>query len=54
MNETVTAHATRLRRKEDAAEGTMAFHFEKPAGVAFKAGQAGELLLPDPSGSAND
>ena len=40
MSETVAAQSTRLRRHEAAAEGTMAFHFEKPAGFEFKAGQA--------------
>ena len=54
MSETVAAQSTRLRRHESAAEGTMAFHFEKPAGFSFKAGQAVEVLLPDPAGGAND
>ncbi|HSW82480.1 MAG TPA: hypothetical protein VLH12_03350, partial [Usitatibacter sp.] len=54
MSETVAAQSTRLRRHEAAAEGTMAFHFEKPAGFEFKAGQAVEVLLPDPAGGAND
>ena len=54
MSETVAAQSTRLRRHEAAAEGTMAFHFEKPAGFEFKAGQAVEVLLADPAGGAND
>jgi ferredoxin-NADP reductase len=54
MNETVAAQATRLARHEDVADGTMAFHFAKPAGFAFRAGQAVELLLTDPAGGAND
>jgi len=41
----------RLRTSETLADGTMAFHFEKPAGFAFKPGQAIELLLPDVDGS---
>ena len=28
-----------LIRREEVAEGTMAFHFEKPSGFDFKAGQ---------------
>jgi len=54
MNETVAAPATRLARHEDVADGTMAFHFAKPAGFDFKAGQAVEVLLADPAGGAND
>jgi ferredoxin-NADP reductase len=37
-----------LRSREDIAAGTVAFHFAKPVGFTFKAGQAVELLLPDP------
>ena len=54
MSETAVAQVTRLARHEEVAEGTMAFHFEKPAGFVFKAGQAVELLLADPGGGAND
>jgi ferredoxin-NADP reductase len=32
----------------DVAEGTMAFHFEKPAGFAFKAGQNADWTLINP------
>lgn len=39
----------RLRRREDIANGTMAFHFDKPAGFAFKPGQAIDLVLADPA-----
>jgi ferredoxin-NADP reductase len=53
MSETAVTQETKLTRREEIAEGTMAFHFERPAGFAFKAGQAVELLLHDPS-SAND
>ena len=35
----------RLLGKEQVAEGTMAFHFEKPPGFRFKAGQAIDLIL---------
>src|SRR5262249_2691715 len=54
MSETAVAQTTRLRGHQDVADGTMAFHFEKPEGFTFKAGQALELLLPDPAGGAND
>jgi ferredoxin-NADP reductase len=30
---------SKLMRREEVAEGTMAFHFEKPSGFNFKAGQ---------------
>jgi ferredoxin-NADP reductase len=36
-------HEVRLLRRETLAEGTMAFHFSRPAGFEFRAGQA--LLL---------
>jgi hypothetical protein len=35
----VAVHAKPIRR-EEVAEGTMAFHFEKPSGFNFKAGQS--------------
>jgi ferredoxin-NADP reductase len=38
----------KLRKKEDVAEGTMAFYFEKPAGFQFKPGQFANLTLPNP------
>jgi ferredoxin-NADP reductase len=41
-------HQVRLKRKEDVAEGTMAFYFEKPAGFQFKAGQYLDMTLLDP------
>jgi ferredoxin-NADP reductase len=31
-----------------AAEGTTAFHFEKPSGFSFKAGQSADVTLTDP------
>ena len=42
-------YKTELRKKEEIADGTMAFHFEKPEGFAFKAGQFGDFALIDPS-----
>lgn len=48
----MTAHQVTLVRREEIAEGTMAFHFQKPAGFHFKPGQAIDVILADPS-SAN-
>ena len=42
-------YKTILQRKEEVADGTMAFHFEKPAGFAFKAGQFGDFTLINPA-----
>lgn len=36
-----------LQAREEVAGGTMAFYFQRPAGFAFKAGQAIDLILPD-------
>jgi ferredoxin-NADP reductase len=38
----------KLIRREGVAEGTIAFHFEKPSGFAFKAGQSADVTLIDP------
>jgi len=38
----------KLIKKEMVADGTMAFHFEKPAGVEFRAGQFADYTLIDP------
>lgn len=38
-----------LVRREEVAEGTMAFHFEKPADFDYKAGQSGDFTLTNPS-----
>src|ERR1039457_5165384 len=35
-------------RREEVAEGTMAFHFEKPSGFNFKAGQFADVTLSNP------
>jgi ferredoxin-NADP reductase len=39
----------KLAGRDEVAEGTMAFRFEKPAGFQFKAGQYAELTLLNPS-----
>src|SRR5436309_7540522 len=41
-------YATELLRRDSIAEGTMAFHFRKPDGFEFRAGQALDLTLLDP------
>ena len=38
----------KLKNRREVAEGTMAFHFEKPAGFQFKAGQFVRMMLIDP------
>jgi ferredoxin-NADP reductase len=38
----------KLKSREEVAEGTMAFHFEKPAGWTFKAGQFIDITLLEP------
>ena len=37
-----------LIRRQEVAEGTMAFHFEKPSGFSFSAGQFADVTLIDP------
>ena len=41
-------YETALTRSETVAEGTMAFHFAKPAGFKFTAGQSMNVSLIDP------
>ena len=38
----------KLTRREDIADGTMAFYFERPQGFVHKAGQYADLTLIDP------
>ncbi|HWI13227.1 MAG TPA: FAD-dependent oxidoreductase, partial [Burkholderiales bacterium] len=42
----MSVHTVKLVRREPVAQSTMAFHFERPAGFAFKAGQAIDVVLP--------
>jgi ferredoxin-NADP reductase len=42
---------TRLKRREEVAAGTFAFHLEKPRDFRFKPGQAVDVVLTDPSGA---
>lgn len=44
----MAVHEARLLRRETVAEGTIAFHFSKPAGFRHRAGQSLLLTLVDP------
>jgi ferredoxin-NADP reductase len=44
----MATYQVKLKSRWEVAEGTMAFHFEKPPGFAFKAGQALAWTLIDP------
>ncbi|HEY7391961.1 MAG TPA: FAD-dependent oxidoreductase [Bryobacteraceae bacterium] len=48
MSTAAFTHVVPLTKREEVAEGTMAFHFEKPGGFQFRAGQAIDLTLLDP------
>ena len=50
----MTSLTVRLQRREEVARGTMAFHFDKPAGFSFRPGQAMDLILPDPAGASTE
>lgn len=50
----MASYKIRLIRSEVIAEETMAFHFEKPEGFTFKAGQFGDWKLIDPPETDND
>jgi ferredoxin-NADP reductase len=41
-------YTCRLMRRQEVAEGTMAFHFEKPRGFQFRPGQCADLTLVNP------
>jgi len=43
-----------LQRREEVAHGTVAFHFDKPAGFTFRPGQAIDLVLPDPAAAGTE
>lgn len=44
-----SSFTTALRRRDEVAAGTMAFHFDRPAGFDFKPGQALDMTLLNPS-----
>lgn len=51
---TVALPRTRLLDRQEIAEGTMAFWFEKPAGFEYKAGQFADYTLIDPPESDSE
>jgi len=44
----MSTHTVKLRQRREVADGTMAFHMEKPVGFQFKAGQFINVTLIDP------
>lgn len=42
-------YKVKLKSRQEIAAGTMAFHFEKPEGFIYKAGQFGDYTLISPS-----
>ena len=44
----MTIYDVKLGKREEVAEGTMAFHFDKPTGFSFKPGQAIDVVLINP------
>lgn len=44
----MSIHMVKLTGHEKVADGTMAFHFEKPAGFLYKAGQFADFTLINP------
>jgi ferredoxin-NADP reductase len=48
MTNATSAHTAPLTKREEIAEGTMAFHFAKPADFQFRAGQSMDLTLLNP------
>jgi ferredoxin-NADP reductase len=44
----MSTYSTPLKNREEVAQGTMAFHFEKPAGFEFKPGQYVDVTLLNP------
>jgi ferredoxin-NADP reductase len=45
----IAGYESKLLSRVEVAEGTMAFHFEKPSGFRFKAGQFADVTLIDPA-----
>ena len=52
MSTSTSAHTAPLIKREEIAEGTMAFHFAKPADFQFRAGQSMDLTLLNPETDA--
>lgn len=53
-NPLMSTYTTTLTAREEIADGTMAFHFEKPNGFAFKPGQAIDLIIAQPPAPVAD
>lgn len=49
----MTVYSVKLQGSEQLAEGTMAFHFTRPEGFSFIAGQALDLIIGDDSSAAS-
>lgn len=49
MTTATSSHTAALTKREEIAEGTIAFHFAKPADFDFRAGQSVDLMLLNPS-----
>jgi ferredoxin-NADP reductase len=45
---TMAIYKVKLKSRQEIASGTMAFHFEKPEGFSYKAGQFGDITLANP------
>ncbi len=48
MTIATSAHSVPLTKREEVAEGTMAFHFAKPTDFQFRAGQSVDITLLNP------
>src|ERR1700730_376853 len=46
----MNTYQVRLEGREEVAESTMAFHFEKPSSFSFKPGQAVDVVINLPAG----
>src|SRR5262245_24631397 len=44
----MSTHTVKLKQRREVAEGTMAFHLEKPASFQYKAGQFMNVTITDP------
>jgi ferredoxin-NADP reductase len=44
----MTTYDAKLTKRDEVAEGTMAFHFDRPPGFSFKPGQAIDVVLINP------
>lgn len=54
MSVAMSTHTAQLKQIEEIAEGTVAFHLEKPSGFEFTAGQSIDLTLVNPRESDSE